>query len=252
MAYTVAFGGGGTSNNGASYTGLGPVRSWCGTSSGNTNLAGSVVTVYNGGYINGSYSNGYSSFYGDGYGRLVRSGGTMYFSRYIGNGGSVYDEGDGGTWSNGGLQGGYYWSTVPTAPGSCTYSKSGLNVTVNITSSSSDGGQTISAYRVQYRTSSNGGSTWGAWGSTQTVSGSSYTYTNLTPALTYQFRTYADNSNGSSAATASTTTFLSAGGRRWDGSAWTPTATAKRWDGSTWQALVTAKRWDGSSWVNLS
>jgi hypothetical protein len=50
----------------------------------------------------------------------------------------------------------------------------------------------------------------------------------------------------------STSLFVSSGGRRWTGSAWTPTATAKRWTGSAWTDLTIAKRWSGSSWVDLS
>jgi hypothetical protein len=79
-----------------------------------------------------------------------------------------------------------------------------------------------------------------------------YTYTNLTPALTYLFRVFATNSIGSSDFTESSGVFVPAGGKRWDGSAWTAAAVGRRWDGSAWVDLTVAKRWDGSSWGDLS
>jgi hypothetical protein len=130
-------------------------------------------------------------------------------------------------------------------------SKTGRNVTVTATGSSSNGGESISSYQVQYRTSSDG-VTYGAYGSTQTLSSLSHTYNNLTPALFYQFRVYANNPAGASAATVSSPLFVSAGGRRWDGSNWVASTTSKRWNGSAWVDLTVAKRWNGSAWVDLS
>jgi hypothetical protein len=252
MPNSFGFGSGGTSNNGASFTGAAWVRTYAGTATGNANLAGTTVTNYKSLTINGTYSNCYPSYSG-GYAYLYNNGGTMYFSRYQGNGGTVEEAPSGAVgWTNGSLQGTVYWSTVPTTPASISLAKTGRQVVVSITGSSSNGGETITSYSVQYRTSSDGGSTWGSWGGTQTISGSSTTYNNLTPALTYQFRTYANNSEGSSAARSSSNVFVSSGGKRWSGSAWVATATAKRWSGSAWVDLTVAKRWNGSSWVDLS
>lgn len=136
--------------------------------------------------------------------------------------------------------------TVPSAPASINVtSVAGLDMTVGISASTSTGGEPITGYTMEY----NNGSGW--TGSTAIV-GNSVTYTNLTPGLNYQFRAYATNAMGNSAYATSATVFLSAGGRRWTGSAWIPTATAKRWTGTAWVPLTTAKRWNGSSWVNLS
>lgn len=136
--------------------------------------------------------------------------------------------------------------TVPSAPALINVtSVAGLDMTVGISTSASNGGEPITGYTMEY----NNGSGW--TGSTPVV-GNSVTYTNLTPGLNYQFRAYATNAIGNSAYATSATVFLSAGGRRWTGSAWIPTATAKRWTGTAWVPLTTAKRWNGSTWVNLS
>jgi hypothetical protein len=209
------------------------------------NLAGATVTIYNGVVVNGTYSNCYPTY--DGYTvSLVKSGsGYMYFSRYVDNGYDLQESG-GTPWTNGGLQGSYTWSTVPTAPASITVTASQLNVTVTAGASASDGGQGISSYSVQYRTSTDKGSTWGAWGNTQTLSSLSYTYTNMAANGYYQFRVYSNNTNGSSAARSGTTVFISAGGKVWNGSAWAPRA-LKVWTGSAWQ-VAKRKFWNGSSW----
>jgi hypothetical protein len=77
-----------------------------------------------------------------------------------------------------------------------------------------------------------------------------------TGGLTHYFQTRAVSTAtyawGTGAYSASTSLFVSAGGRRWTGSVWTPTATAKRWTGSAWTNLTIAKRWNGSAWVDLS
>jgi len=142
---------------------------------------------------------------------------------------------------------------VPTAPASLTYVKTGRNVALTATASSSAGGGTISSYSVQYRTSSDGGSSWGSWGNTQTMTSLQYTYSLLPPALTYDFRVYSTNEVGNSPTTSiATPFFVAAGGKRWNGTAFVATQTAKRWNGTSWIDLTTAKRWNGSSWVDLS
>ena len=133
---------------------------------------------------------------------------------------------------------------IPTAPSSATATRTARNVTVVAGNSTGSG---ITGYFVQYST--NGGS---SWSTAQPMTSQSYTYTNLTAALTYTFRVYSTNSIGASATTSSATVFVPAGGKRWDGTAWTSTTTAKRWDGTNWVDLSTAKRWDGTNWVDLS
>lgn len=106
--------------------------------------------------------------------------------------------------------------------------------------------------------STNNGSTWstGETGTTTLVSGTTYTgaktFTGLTPGQTYLFRAYATNSDGTGATRSMTTgVFLMSGGKRWNGTAWTPATTFKRWNGTAWVDITIAKRWDGSAWVNL-
>ena len=145
-----------------------------------------------------------------------------------------------GAWSNSATVVG-----VPTAPTSINAARTSRDVTVTAGSATGTG---ITGYSVQYST--NAGSTWST---AQAMTGQSYTYTNLTPALTYLFRVYATNAIGNSAYTTTATgTFVPAGGKRWDGSTFTPTTVARRWDGSSWADITIARRWNGSSWVDLS
>ena len=173
----------------------------------------------------------------------------------------------------------------PTAP---TYgsnpnppSKTGRNVTIAVTANADgiNASTPVTAYYVQYRTSTTSGGTYGTWSTPQamSLSGGNYTYTYnlLAPALWYKFRVYAKNSiintvspstgavtrsyypddNSSYTANFSAETtplFVSSGGKRWNGSAWVPTEIAKRWNGSQWVDITIAKRWDGSQWVDLT
>ena len=139
------------------------------------------------------------------------------------------------------------WSTSKNtlgAPATITAVRTGRNVAVTAGNATGD---SITGYFVQYST--NSGSTWT---SPQAMTSQAYTYNSLTPALTYLFRVYATGANGDSGRTTSAGIFVSAGGRRWTGSAWDFGVTAKRWSGSEWVDLTTAKRWNGSSWVDLS
>lgn len=132
---------------------------------------------------------------------------------------------------------------VPGAPATIALSKTARNVTVTAGNSS---GPNVTAYKVQYST--DGGTTWST---AQTMTSQSYTYTALAPA-TYKFRVFAVNADGNSAYTTSTSLLVTAGGKRFDGTAWIYAAIAKRWDGSNWVDLTIAKRWDGSVWTDLA
>lgn len=143
--------------------------------------------------------------------------------------------------------------TVPTAPTSITVaSVSGLDVTVNYANSTSDGGEPITSYTMQYRTSADNGTTWGAWGNNTAVTGNTHTFTSLTPGLLYQFRVYSTNVVGNSATADSSTVFVAAGGRRWDGAQWQMTTILRRWNGTQWVNVSTSRRWDGTEWVTLT
>jgi hypothetical protein len=152
---------------------------------------------------------------------------------------------------------------VPSAPGTPTVSsKVGRTLTLNSTRGSADYGNSISEYRIQLSTDD--GSTWKGWDNTSksftanntynVLDGSgNFTYSLLTPALTYKWRVYAINSIGTGdAATMSSGTFVGAGGKRFDGTSWQPTATSKRFDGTNWVDFTTAKRFDGTNWVDLT
>jgi hypothetical protein len=183
--------------------------------------------------------------------QYVNASGSMFFGRNTGVAGQVYDNATGTPFQAGALSYSLDYQTVATAPATASAAVSGRSVTVTRGSSSDAGGGTISSYRVQYRTSTDN-STWGAWGSEQTFSGTTSTYSSLTAALYYQFRVYAVNEVGNSVGTSTASVFVSGGGKRWDGSAWVATATAKRWNGSAWADLTIAKRWNGTAWIDLS
>lgn len=262
MAYSLSFGSGGSPSSGRNVTGATVIRSdnafvW--PTSGNTNLAGSsgLATVVNGGIdLNGSRSGDIAGYYasynsGNGYGDIVMTsgGGTVYLTGYIGNGLTMYTNLP-NSW-DGGFQGTFYWYTVPTAPATITATRSGRDVTVNSSNPASDGGSNLTSFGIQYRSSTDGGSTWSSWGNTQTTGGG-YTYTGLTPGVTYQFRNYANNAAGSSAATVSANVLIPAGGRRFDGANFNALTVAQRHDGSSFVPLTVAKRYDGTNWNNLT
>jgi hypothetical protein len=153
------------------------------------------------------------------------------------------------------LAGSFTYAFVPKAPATLAAVQTGNSVALTATAATGtgfDGYATISAYKVEYRSSSDN-STWSAWGNTQTMTSLAYTYSNLAPAKYYQFRVYAANDVGNGAATANATTFfVSAGGKRYNGTAFVYNTTAKRWDGTAWKDLTIARRWDGSAWKDLT
>ena len=252
MANTYAFGTNGTGTRASfDYTDIYQAITY---PTGNLNLAGARPVTIESVTVDGM-SGGTASISADAssYYVYVTYGGTkLNWTRYLASGYFVGEVGGTG-WTDSSMNGIISWSTVPTAPGTPSASRTGRDVVVTASSgSASDGGATISAYKVQYRSSSDGGSTWGAWGSEQTLSGLAYTYTGLTASVTYQFRVYANNVRGSSAAATSASVFVPAGGKRYNGSSFISTTIAKRWSGSAWTDLTIAKRWSGSAWVDLS
>lgn len=139
------------------------------------------------------------------------------------------------------------------SPPTCT--ASGKSVTI-VSATATAGTLPITKYEYRWSTDD---ATWTAVSPLNTSTPTSTTSVPVfaaTGGLTHYFQTRAvstaDYAWGTGAYSASTSLFVSAGGRRWTGSVWTPTATAKRWTGSAWTDLVTAKRWNGSAWVDLS
>lgn len=148
-------------------------------------------------------------------------------------------------------------ASAPTPPGSISTIRTGKNVSITITPSSSDGGAPITSYTLEKRSSTDGGATFGPFEDSQNIlSTLSFTYEDLTPGLTYQFRVFATNSSGNSLPTFSSNVFIPAGGKRFDEATqqFISTSTAKRYDASSeqWVDLTIAKRFNGTSWEDLS
>ena len=138
---------------------------------------------------------------------------------------------------------------VPDAPASCTVAVTGRNALVTSGVASATGKPAVTSYQVERTT--NDGVTWS--GTVNTMDGSrQFTYSNLDGGKTYKFRTRGVNSDGAGAWTESASTFIPAGGRRWNGTSWVATEIARRWNGSAWVDLTIARRWNGSAWVDLS
>jgi hypothetical protein len=135
---------------------------------------------------------------------------------------------------------------VPTSPRSLTLSRTGRNVSAAWATPSTNGGTAVTGYRLSYST--NSGS---SWSTVVQTSDTNYVFNALPGGLTYLFRIHASNSAGSGEYVTDTI-FVSAGGRRWNGSAFIPTTIARRWNGSAWVDLTIAKRWNGTAWVDLT
>jgi len=113
------------------------------------------------------------------------------------------------SWGLGAWSASTFRAGVPSAPATISATRSGLSVTVTITASATNGGAAVSAYTVERSTD---GVTWT---NPQNITSLSYTYTNLTPGLSYTFRAYATNSTGTSAYATSSSVFVSAYGKRY-------------------------------------
>lgn len=182
----------------------------------------------------------------NGYRGTVATSGTFY-----GQGGfSPPATGVGGT---GTTYGAIDYVLLPSAPTSVTAVAVGSIITVTSAEASTPG-PTITAYKVSYASSTNGGAGWSAWSTEVNMTNRVYTYSSLTPGLTYKFRVRAVNGDGDGPYTESNTVFLTAGGKRYTGTNWALTATAaKRFNGSAWVSFGTAKRYtDAGTWVSLS
>lgn len=79
-----------------------------------------------------------------------------------------------------------------------------------------------------------------------------YEYSNLSGGKNHKFRVRARNTTGYGEYIYTDTIFIPAGGKRWTGTNWQPTATAKRWNGTGWEVITIAKRWNGTSWEVLT
>lgn len=147
------------------------------------------------------------------------------------------------------MTGTWTWYTVPTQPTTSTAVSIGTTATVTRGESISDSSYPITSYRVQRAESSNG-TTWGAWATAITMTGTTYTYTGLTPGKYYKFRVYAVNAAGNSLAR-ETNTVLVAAVTRYNGSAFIVPTNLKRYNGTSWVNVTSVKRWDGTSWQTI-
>lgn len=197
---------------------------------GTFNIGGSSVTIYDG------YYNVYHD--ANGYGGLTASAHSN----------------DTGTSSYGGpvdLSQGISLPRIPKTPGTPGISAGtpvgrNVDVTVSVPAGYDEGGSSVQTLEVV--ASLNGGSygslTTGGWGTR--------TYTGLAPG-SWTFAARAKNAIGYSGYAYSAAVVVHGGGKRWTGSAFTPTTTAKRATSpTTFVNLTTAKRFDGTKWVDLS
>lgn len=148
---------------------------------------------------------------------------------------------------------------TPGTPGTMTATPTvGVPGRVDLTWGASTSYVNPVTYYYSYRSSTDGGVSYGSWSGESTTTNTYASYTSLTPGITYQFRVRAYNGQDNySGYRESNTAFLVAGGKRYAGpnpvTDWALTAAqAKRWNGSAFVSLATLKRWDGSNWVNLS
>ena len=159
------------------------------------------------------------------------------------------------SWGAGAWSSSRFIAGIPSAPQSISATRSGRNVTVTITGSSTNGGATITAYTVQR--SDDSGATWT---DAQNIDSGSYTYVNLTAGKTYVFRAYATNSTGDSAVATSSSVFVSAYGKRVDATnAFVTINTGQRYDANGggagvpgWVSLSTSKKYADSAIATVS
>lgn len=212
-------------------------------------LLGSGTGVGNIGASGSAQSTGWwgcSIFVGNGAsGRAqINFTGSSYFGR--GGGGTVYDS-YGPGWS-GSISGQYSYVEGPTEPQSVSVTAlPGGQARVTYAGPSSNGGSAIEDYVVQRATNSS--FTSGVAEASDT--NGDYTFTGLTPGVTYWFRVCARNGVTNSAGTrgpwsSTVSKQMLSGGRVWNGSSWV-TATFKVWNGSSW-ANGSVRVWDGNSW----
>lgn len=202
MAGDQPVGGGGSSTNGASYTGAAWVRTDFGMPSGNLAADGvSRPVAINSASVSGTKSSATSAGFDGNLYLFNNTGGTMSFSRYIGNG---YTCNDGSyTWTGGGLQGSYNWSTCPaqaSAPGRTASAT--ISGRVDLTWTAPDNGnRTITGYTIYNGTTA-----------VKTVGSVLSSFVDgLTPGTAYTFRVAATNNLGTAQYSAASTSVTALG-----------------------------------------
>jgi hypothetical protein len=205
MGISVGFGGGGRPSSG---TFTGPWfqgEQWVGTTigypSGNVDIGGTRRVRINSVNVNGSVSGSGVRYAldSDGVVRIYyNSAAQLRFTRYLGNGLTVFRTTSGGfTWTGGGLQGSYDYSTVPSRGNTPSISvNSQAAGSLNLSwSAPNDGGDGIDGYRVYLN------------GSQVATTGSrSITITGLTPGASYYAQIAAYNGVGTGQASSNSGT----------------------------------------------
>lgn len=128
------------------------------------------------------------------------SSGTLNFGRNTGIGGTVYDAADGLPFGAGIMPGSLQYYEVPSAPTSTTFVQNSVTeATLSWTAPASNGGRTITGYRIMYATNAS------YTGATTLDVGvmTSRKLTGLTPGLQYWSKVAAINSVASGAGTSS-------------------------------------------------
>lgn len=138
-------------------------------------------------------------------------------------------------------------SGIPGSPASIeTTTPIGLKATITAGASAGNG---IIEYYVS--ASKDNGTTWEqefAMGLDR-----QYQYMSLSGGKNYLFRVRAVNGTGYSAyKVLAQAVFVPAGGRRWTGTEFVPTATVRRRTDTGWETVTIAKRWTGTSWEVLT
>lgn len=166
-------------------------------------------------------------------------------------------DGGEGSWGYGAWSPTTFVAGIPTAPGTPSISNVVANsLTLTWTAPSSDGGATVSSYKVQATTDN--GTTWTTIKTG--IAGLTTNLTGLTIAATYKFRIIAVNSTGDSdAGTASDAQFISAYGYRYDGSSPVPITSAKIYvgiggpgaDANGFRTVQSVQKYTASGWQPL-
>lgn len=221
---------------------------------GNFNILGSRVVSIDSAAVAGGAGITSITVSSDGYVRVYCGTPRLNFDRNPAAGGGITKAADGYVWA-GGLCGYFTWTSVPSPVVNFTAVRSGRDVLITLISGSADnGGRAVSSYRVQRRSALIGsGPAWGPWGDDHAVGTGplTYTYAGLAPGYDYQFRMYANNSLGDSAATVGSIVTVPPAGKRKVGGVWVDTDIAKRKKAGAWVDLTIAKRKVAGAWVNL-
>jgi hypothetical protein len=139
-----------------------------------------------------------------------------------------------------------FTNSVPSIPSSISNTQPlGLKITITAGQSS---GQGIFEYYVS--ASPDDGTTW----QSEIAMGldRSYDYSGLSGGKNYKFRVRSRNNTGYSPYIYTGTIFVPAGGKRWTGTDFVPTATVKRKTETGWDTVTIAKRWNGTGWEVLT